>query len=479
LISIGDETDAELYAKAMDRLSDYSETTIGYVKAALANHEQAPFIQQFYHYYRENVEGKECQVWVDFGGKFYCDEFKVDFSDWKQSKLLTFDHSFKQKLTERTAILYANIQHETFEPMLKILKSAAKKHDDFNFVLRFIPAAEQRRAIYLSGYGVELDVKNTEYKAVDDRKVTNEDDQDSITSKETDAKELLYEPEPSIQKLTKEQISEISGRAITFASESENKWDSLVQLTQNFPKYAHLLLEKSVNSDISRESLEMMQLATGEEQYLFMNGLNIDLEDINVFGMLRMMRTDTKVIKELESVGFSSSEAIDLISSPMESKSDIEWGACFNVKTDLAIWLNDIEKDAMYAQFPSGLETLMYPSHGNQFKFIRKNLFSALFVVDLTNPSVLMELPRLYQIIGQRVPIRFGILPYIGVGESDGVSNLVAIALYYIQKNVPGQLNSFLTQVSFVDVDGCRYRRRSSETRHYPSSISKSNWKAT
>ena len=34
---------------------------------------------------------------------------------------------------------------------------------------------------------------------------------------------------------------------------------------------------------------------------------------------------------------------------------DISWGECFDTRSDVVFWLNDLEKDSRYRQFPSSI----------------------------------------------------------------------------------------------------------------------------
>jgi UDP-glucose:glycoprotein glucosyltransferase len=456
-----EETSQEFYSRVFDRIEEIvtDNTTVAFMKASLANHEMAPSVQAFYHYYTENVmPGRPdfdttCKVWIDWGGKQLCGpRTEWNFDGWVQAKAVPFDHYYKGRMCSRTAILYANVHAPEFDGTLEWLKGLATDQEDFNFALRFIPDVSQRKALFLNGFGVELDVKNTEYKVLDDRKVADEFVEDaSFVSQHAETAEILYEKVPTIQKLTKDQIADIAVKAVTFASQSENRWNSLVRLSENFPKYAHLLLNTKANFDLHKTSISIMQTTTGEEQMMLLNGQTVDVDDLNVFKLLRMIREDTKTISQLKELGFSSSEAIDLLSSPLENASGTGWGESFNIHCEEVIWLNDLEKDHRYAQFPAGIDSILEPGHQNQFKYIRKNVFNVLFVVDFTDPTVIPEIFRLYQFLNQLVPFRFGILPFVPTTELEEhvqTHGTIAKALTYVYRNNPNSMQKFLFQLN-------------------------------
>jgi len=107
--------------------------------------------------------------------------------------LYKLDHHYStSSLKPKTAVLYAEIGTKEFLAFHKVLKPLAEKHS-IDYVLRhyIVPVSEkltgykiiflisfflkskQRDAgkILLSGYGVELQIKSTEYKVQDDSKV--------------------------------------------------------------------------------------------------------------------------------------------------------------------------------------------------------------------------------------------------------------------------------------------------------------------
>ena len=98
-------------------------------------------------------------------------------------KLLTFDHIHPPPAQTpspppRTAILYASLSSKNFKDLHNYLFSLAnsKPTPQIEYVLRYAPATRvhegeppNAEGNYLSGYGVALDLKKTDYLAVDDR----------------------------------------------------------------------------------------------------------------------------------------------------------------------------------------------------------------------------------------------------------------------------------------------------------------------
>lgn len=93
-------------------------------------------------------------------------------------KLLPFDHilpdpSFELEPPPRTAIFYASPTSTNFRDLHSYLyKLSTSPERRVEYIFRHIPSRDQavRDKSYLSGYGVALDLKKTDYLAVDDRR---------------------------------------------------------------------------------------------------------------------------------------------------------------------------------------------------------------------------------------------------------------------------------------------------------------------
>ncbi len=92
-------------------------------------------------------------------------------------KLLPFDHVLPDParlldLPPKTAVLYATLDSPNFRELHSYLYAAARASTPhLTYVFRPIPPlpSDLAERTYLSGYGVALDLKKTDYLAVDDR----------------------------------------------------------------------------------------------------------------------------------------------------------------------------------------------------------------------------------------------------------------------------------------------------------------------
>ena len=118
---------------------------------------------------------RECEVGAAQG--MYILHFIVMYITRPQAKLFPFDHvnpSPRRAIVppKRYAILYASLEDPTFMLFHQLLyEMSSDPTSNVGYVLRHVPPIEDRgEKLDLSGYGVTLDLKKTDYLAMDDRR---------------------------------------------------------------------------------------------------------------------------------------------------------------------------------------------------------------------------------------------------------------------------------------------------------------------
>ena len=115
------------------------------------------------------------------------------FASLYTANLLPFDHIQPSPLSTlksptRTAILYVSTESNEFRALHSLLYAASSVPDPtIQYILRYVtPIRSNPSRNYLSGYGVALDLKKTDYLALDDRRaaVGSTDGDDLQTTKQ-------------------------------------------------------------------------------------------------------------------------------------------------------------------------------------------------------------------------------------------------------------------------------------------------------
>ncbi len=159
--------------------------------------------------------------------------------------------------------------------------------------------------------------------------------------------------------------SEIDLQAAQLVYDSEDKLSTLKHLAQNFPRYAGALARRiAVSTDLLDELAANQPRARGGVNMVWLNGVALDERNINPFGLLRLLRRERGIMLSLMSLGLSSEQAIELLTSVKIAKAQSVSGALDGLfdASDRAEgggvigWLNDLEKDERYSRWGSSLK---------------------------------------------------------------------------------------------------------------------------
>ncbi|KAF6717389.1 UDP-glucose:glycoprotein glucosyltransferase 1 [Oryzias melastigma] len=314
----------------------------------------------------------------------------------------------------------------------------------------------------LSGYGVELAVKSTEYKAVDDTKVkdsksvTNagEDDNDEVqgfffgTLKKShpelqehlgELRKHLLESTNDMAPLKVWEMQDLSFQAAARIM-SVPKFDSLKvmkDLSQNFPSRASI-----------SASLWVSILETGK---LFINGLHIDLDVHNPF----RSQGEAKILEGLHNLEIKGEHQGKLLSLPVNTVDD---SYALDIRHPAIMWMNDIENDQIYQNWPSSLQELLRATFPGVIRQIRRNFFNmVLFLDPLQEESVeLLKLAELFY--KHKIPLRIGFVFVVNPKDDiDGFSD-AGVGFYrllnYIadEYDVPQAVMSMISLYNKMDV---------------------------
>lgn len=301
----------------------------------------------------------------------------------------------------------------------------------------------------LGGFSVSLDIKNTEYVTVDRERsnahqataaATTDDSEevpingvyfsrllnrkDVAASDDTQAKLLQLKSKWSqdAEKLKPWEISDIS---IQIALDALAAPDPLLQLknvAENLPVHVRRLSKIPVSS-ATRESVEKSIAAAMQSGHALGMGrpdtriwfndrlFNVHSDDINT--VLQRLREDISISRLIRQAGVPSRQVLKtwLMASQIVDANKNAWGSRVDVRRNAkgaVVFLNDIEKDAMYASFPKPLETLEKLSQ--QLIPVRRNLYTCIVVLDPSQRQQMEIVNTLLYFVRAGAPVRFGIV---------------------------------------------------------------------
>lgn len=246
------------------------------------------------------------------------------------------------------------------------------KQGEISYRVRYRPPQHwTSRPLFVSGYGVELALKRTDYIVIDDRDAEKRDE----SSKEgapTGSEELKEDAPDDLQPLSASEVSRLGVNSASYVMDSEDPLNTLIKLSQNFPKYSATIAAHNATAELRQEIREnRARMIPAGYNVMWINGMQIDTRQIDAFSLLDILRRERKLIDKFRDLGLSAQEAVKLLSHPTLAESQAEDDSQrYDYRDTLEggqviIWMNDLEKDSRYEPWPSDLQTvrLFPPSH--------------------------------------------------------------------------------------------------------------------
>ncbi|KAI1826607.1 UDP-glucose:glycoprotein glucosyltransferase [Xylaria intraflava] len=432
-------------------------------KLALSMRTAAPRIEAHFQYYDTAVTPSlgdakdDCDEWALVDDKQYCsaDLGKADgqIVGHSQTRILPFDRALG---SGKEVILYADITKPEFGPFHKALADMARKGGT-SYRLRYrISQRDQLAALPVSGYGVELQLKRTDYIVIDDREASGPSVHQTQKIASTD---VVLDDDEEVSDLKPLATSELAGLGLntgSFIMESENPFQALIKLTQDFPKFSTSVAARNASDAFIAEHLRNRDVAgPAGANALWMNGVQLADRQINPYTLVDSIRRERAFIKGVTDLGLTAKEAISLLGAPevTMAKADDE-GPRFDWRDELEdgrviIFLNDIEKDKRYASFSPNLGALLQMSFMGQMPQVRRNIFNLIVPVDLGSlDDISLVVEMLQGLVRRALPVRFGLVPLTPTERSGERAKLA----YYLTENYGlSSLMSFLEHLGTVD----------------------------
>ncbi|KAB5526252.1 UDP-glucose:Glyco protein glucosyltransferase-domain-containing protein [Coniochaeta sp. 2T2.1] len=428
------KTDEDLYQRFLEVLQEdghiANPEALSTFKLALSMRSAAPRIEAQYQYYTTAVEKTlpsgqvGCPNWFLVEGKQYCEatssEYTNDVNDDSQQRTLPFDRS--QGTGARNVILYADITSPGFAEFHKTARGLVERGQG-TYRVRYRRSPEHPvEPLTVNGYGVELALKRTDYIVIDDRQASESPSTNEAQKVILDEDEEITDLKP----LEKSELSTLGLKAASFVLQSDSPFDTLLKLTQDFPKYSTSVAAHNVSADFEAEHTgNRMQMVPAGINVLWMNGVQLTERQIQPFALADMLRKERKLISGVLDLGLTGEEAVSLLghSDVAAAKADPET-ITFDWRDEIEdgkviIWLNNLEKDKRYEKFSESVMTLLNPTMPGQLPHIRRDMFNLVVPVDFTNLDDLKIITeQLLTFMKRLVPIRFGLVPLTKTGEA-------------------------------------------------------------
>lgn len=427
-----------------------------------------------YSEYADKLTDCKDSSWFLHDGTVSCDPGSVFTlqtpSTIVDPELLPFDRQISAtKEHAPAAILYADVSDPQFLIFHSLLMAEADK-GKLNYILRYKPSNPETassvplRSKGLSGYGVELALKRTDYIVIDDRDKADGSEQiaheAASVEQETVMDSLFSVPETrDITPLKSYELEDIGLQTSGFVLQSRNgdeAIETLLKIVEDFPKHAASIASANVENiaEIRSEIYDNLQLVaprsrlTHGDNAIFANGARVDsqLSD-DIFEISKILEREIKYIENLNYLGLSNEVATKLVFSPIILKmKEIQTDPRFDYRDtieggEVILWLNDFEKDKLYSKFYPSISRILDPHYPGQFHQIRKNIHSIVVPVDLSSEEEIFLVTRnLKSFISRGLAVRFGIVPLV---ETEEQKDAAAYFNHIARQNIDYALEYF------------------------------------
>ncbi|XP_039203086.1 UDP-glucose:glycoprotein glucosyltransferase 1 isoform X1 [Crotalus tigris] len=429
------------------------------LKFALSLRSYSATVQAFQQIAADEPAPEQCNAFFVVHGEKTCEAERLGTLIQTASKrpkpfMFKGDHKYPGINSESPiVVMYAEIGSKQFSEFHRLLVSKAIA-GEINYILRHYVANPNKEKVYLSGYGVELAIKSTEYKAKDDTQVKGTDinstvigDNDPIdevqgflfgklrqlhSHLEEEVKELrkhLVESTNEMAPLKVWQLQDLSFQtaARILAAPTVDALTVMKDLSQNFPTKARAITKTVVPSELRSEIEENQKYFKGTlglqlgDSALFINGLHIDLDTQDIFSLFDVLRNEARVMEGLHSLGIvgrSMHNVLKLNIQPSDSDYAVD------IRSSAISWINNLEVDSRYNSWPSSVQELLRPTFPGVIRQIRKNFHNFMLLLNPSHESSAELLGVAEMFLSNHIPLRIGLVFVVDNSEDvDGLQD--------------------------------------------------------
>ncbi|KAL4422940.1 hypothetical protein ABPG75_009137 [Micractinium tetrahymenae] len=277
--------------------------------------------------------------------------------------------------------------------------------------------------LVLPGYGVELALKNMEYNAQDDKKEANTDKKQEGGEEEAGEEAAAAEGEvdddsedDGVLQLKLKNLGLQAAQRVLNAGAAGGEHDPLAvlqEVAQDFPRLVRQVNQQKYGKSLRLAVEGLQRYVPAGAQFLLLNGLVVDTRDFSLYDLLDTLRREVRLYDALSATGLPPAQvrqaqllrgAAAGADQPPRLRLPLEDGV---------LWVNDIEKDEKYEDWPSDLNSLLMPMFPGRLPMVRRNILTAVYLFDPASPAALDIGALARQVDLQMWPLRIGLVPVV------------------------------------------------------------------
>lgn len=213
------------------------------------------------------------------------------------------------------------------------------------------------------------------------------------------------------------QFQELSLQAAEriMSAPKEESLNVFTNIAQNFPMQAKTLVKTMVKPDLKKEMKQNSEYFAStlnlqpSDTALFINGMFFDVDLIDIYGILDVLRQELRTMEGLHKIGVGFKRLASLLTLDFGDVGSTQEFA-IDIRDTAIHWINDIENDSKYNRWSSNLMELLRPTFPGMIRQVRKNLFNLILIIDPTEPRTRDLVKLLESFVVHTAPLRVGIL---------------------------------------------------------------------
>ncbi|VDN02463.1 unnamed protein product [Thelazia callipaeda] len=432
-----------------------------------------------------------CTTFAVINGAITCDVDSLEkVIDEAQSSrpptVYSVDHVFPATTIHNvTLILYGELATSSWRNFHLAAKTLTR-NGKIKYIFRHYTKDARDDKLLLSSYGVELAIKSTEYKAVDDSTDVLEDalaDEGFVANSSEEyadsednygfnfniLRNVLYNRLSSrlhghlkgsleqfrlhllerdeLAPLKVWQVQELSYQAAQRVIQAGPKkaLDMLTDLSQNFPLAARSLSRQVVSKEFTSEIItnqeHLMELGVSEgESLLLINGISVDIDALDVFQVLNLLEQEVTLASGFFRMGMKREYLNMLID--LESNNDrAPYALDFRpaspevvISNSATRYLNNLDVDRQYRHWAKNISLLLepyFPYFPGMLRPIARNLFTlVVFIIDPSQKKTQDLLQYALRFYIHEVPVRIGVVFVVNDDKDVDGFNDASVAMY-------------------------------------------------
>ena len=161
------------------------------------------------------------------------------------------------------------------------------------------------------------------------------------------------------------------------------------EISQNFPSHARTLSRTKIPKDMKKEIKKNNDQFYGnhgitpKDAMLFINGMQYDMEYVDIFTLLDVVKSESSILDGLGKLGLKEENAAKMLSIDFSKKDSEKFGV--DIRSSAVHWIKKNKKDKLYKGWPSSVQELLRPTFPGMLRSIRKNFFNVILVCDPSN----------------------------------------------------------------------------------------------